>query len=144
MEFWSFKVALHLDQLSSFITRAMSLSPSLLAIQDDEMDEDDRASLASSLQSQFGTPLFGLSPSEEVSSVLWKSSSVPLGNHSSLNCSPPSRLPFRLCYSEWLPALLTTLWSRALTSKTVLIWRWRALQRCEQSSWFASFDTNCS
>ena len=70
MVFWSFKVAFHLDQLSSFITRAMSLSPSLLAIQDDEMDEDDRASLASSLQSQFGTPLFGLSPSEEVSFVL--------------------------------------------------------------------------
>ena len=46
--------------------RAMSLSPSLLAIQDDDFDEDERASLASSLQSQFGTPLFGLSPSEEV------------------------------------------------------------------------------
>ena len=46
--------------------RAMSLSPSLLAIQDDDLDEDERASLASSLQSQFGTPLFGLSPSEEV------------------------------------------------------------------------------
>ena len=62
--FWS---VFHLDQLSSLTTRAMSLSPSLLAIQDDEVDEDDRASLASSLQSQFGTPLFGLSPSEEVS-----------------------------------------------------------------------------
>ena len=68
--FWSVTVAFHLDQLSPLNTRAMSLSPSLLAIQDDEVDEDDRASLASSLQSQFGTPLFGLSPSEEVSLLL--------------------------------------------------------------------------
>jgi hypothetical protein len=46
----------------------MSLSPSLLGPSDclDLEDEEDRASLASSLQSQFGTPLFGLSPSEEV------------------------------------------------------------------------------
>ena len=50
--------------LESEMRRAMSLSPSLLALQDD--CEDDPSSLASSLQSQFGTPLFGLSPSEEV------------------------------------------------------------------------------
>ena len=47
--------------LESEMRRAMSLSPSLLALQD-----DCDSSMASSIQSQFGTPLFGLSPSEEV------------------------------------------------------------------------------
>ena len=56
---------------------------------------------------------------------------VLLGLGSLYKCFTPSRWPFRLCCKEWLLALLTTSWNQELILKTALIWRWKALRRCE-------------